>query len=222
MFSEIALRLLEVLEQGDHLSKDRAMKALAQIGPDAVLAVPKLIEIMSSEERLGGLKEQAVVTLDAIGPGALAAVPKLIAMAEADQANARAWCIQALGSIGRAAAPAVPLLIDILLRRVPIDPDPFYVGIAATALGDIGAIEALPSLLRVLQEADAPDVLCRVVQAIGKFGPEASEAVPLLVALAHSRPRAECICEPYDIKGAVQEACAQIGKPLPPDSAHPS
>jgi hypothetical protein len=65
MFGEITLRLLDVLERGDHLAKDRAMKALAQIGPDAAIAVPKLIEIMSSAERLGGLEEQAVATLAA-------------------------------------------------------------------------------------------------------------------------------------------------------------
>jgi HEAT repeat protein len=163
MFDEIALRLLEVLERGDGLAKDRAMKALAQIGPDAAIAVPKLIEIMSGEERLGGLSEQAVATLAAIGPAASPAVSKLIEMAETDQGNARGWCICALGSIGRAAAPAVTLLIDILFRRVLVDPDPFYIGMAASALGDIGAIEALPALLQVLQEAEDPDVLCKVV-----------------------------------------------------------
>ncbi len=102
MFDEIALRLLEVLERGDHIAKDRAMKALAQVGPDAAIAVPKLIEIMTSAERLGGLQEQAVATIAAIGPAASAAVPKLIEMAGVDQADTRGWCICALGSIGRA------------------------------------------------------------------------------------------------------------------------
>jgi len=28
--------------------------------------------------------------------------------------------------------------------------------------------------------------------------------------------------EPYDIRGAVREACSRIGKPLPPDPSSPS
>jgi electron transfer flavoprotein alpha/beta subunit len=42
MFDEIALRLLDVLERGDEMAQDRAMKALAQIGPDAAIAVHKM------------------------------------------------------------------------------------------------------------------------------------------------------------------------------------
>jgi HEAT repeat protein len=113
------------------------------------------------------------------------------------------------------------LLIDTLLSRVRVDPDPFYVGMAATALGEIGAIEALPALLQVLREAEDPHVLCEVVRAIGELGPGASEAEPWLIALARSRPRAECVCEPYDISGTVREACARLGKPLPPDAPVP-
>jgi HEAT repeat protein len=222
MFDAIALRLLDVLERGDDLAKDRAMKVLGQIGPDAAIAVPKLMEIMSSEELLGGLQEQAIATLAAIGPAASEAVPKLIEIAAEDHANARGWCIWAFESLGAAAASAVPLLIDILLRRVRVDPDPFYVGMAAGALGEIGAIEALPALLQVLQEAEEPDTLAPVIRAIGKLGPEASEAAPSLVALAHRRPQAECVWQSYDIRGAVREACAQIGKPLPPDPAQSS
>jgi len=169
MFDEIALRLLDVLEHGDDLSKDRPMIAPAQIGPDAAIAVPKLMEI-----------------------------------AEEDQANAQGWCIWSFESFGPAAASAVPLLIEILLRRVRVDPDPFYVGMAAGALGELGAIEALPALLQVLQEPEEPDDLDQVIRAIGKLGPEASEAAPSLVALAHLRPQAQCVCQPYDTRGAVR------------------
>ena len=213
MFAEIAVQLLRVLERGDDLAMDRAMKALAQIGPDAAVAVPRLIEIMGSEELHGGLQEQAIATLAAIGPPASGAIPRLIEIAEADFANARGWCIWAFESFGPAAATAVPLLIDLLLRRVEVDSDPFYVGMAAGALGEIGSVEALPALLQVLHEADDPDVLCRVVEAIGKLGPAAAEAAPSLVALARRRPTAECVCEPYDIAAAVREACSRIGGP---------
>ncbi len=71
MFDEIALRLLDVLERGD----DRAIKALVQIGPDAAIAIPKLIEIMGNDELLGGLQEQAIATLTLQGrPAGVASV----------------------------------------------------------------------------------------------------------------------------------------------------
>jgi HEAT repeat protein len=144
------------------------LEVLAALGSDAAVTVPKLIEIMSEDELLGGLQERAVATLSKIGPKAAPAVLKLIEMAERDTANARGWCIQAFSSIGPAAAPAVPFLIDLLMGRVRIDPDPFYVPMAAHALGNIGAIEALPALLQVLRKTDDADVAHEVVEAIGK------------------------------------------------------
>jgi|GEM_PF-6475890 len=213
---------LGIFERGDSCTKSCAMHVLGAFGPDAAVAVPKLIEIMSQEARTGGLKEEAVATLSKIGPGAAEAVPKLIEMAELDTANARGWCLKAFESIGPAAASAVPMLIDLLLRRTTVDPDPFYVPMAANALGNIGAIEALPALLEVLRETDEPDVACGVVQAIGKLGPEAAEAGPSLMVLALGEPGTNRFPEDADIREAAREALHRIGKPMPIDPPDPA
>ena len=239
VLSETASRLIrhEILERGDALTRERVLNVLGGFGPDAAVAVPKLIEIMSREGPCGGLQESAVAALSKIGPAASPAVPKLIEMAERDTANARAWCLMAFASIGPAAAPAVPMLIDVLLRKVSHDP-PSYVSMAADALGDIGAIEALPALLRVLQETDDPELAHDVIEAIGKLGPEAAEAEPPLVALAHDRPGANrfpdgvdfrdgVVFQPVtlygmaDVSKAAREALKRIGKPVPPDLGTP-
>jgi HEAT repeat protein len=104
-------------------------------------------------------------------------------MAEQDIANVRRWCIIAFGSIGPAAASAVPFLIDLLLKKVCIDPNTFYVSMAAETLGNIGSVEALPSLLLVLRETADPDVASQVAESIGKLGSEDADAESLLLNL---------------------------------------
>ena len=217
--SETAERLLRhgFLERGDLNTRRRALDVLASFGSEAVVAVPKLIEIMSDERPLAGLQEEAVATLSAVGPGAAQAVPKLIEMAQLDTSNSRAWCLKAFESIGPAAARAVPLLIDILLRRVSVDPDPFYVSMAADALGNIGAIEALPALLQVYKETDDPDVACAVVEAIGKLGPESAEAEQTLIGLAVGDQETNRFHEMTDLREAARVALSRIGKTIPPD-----
>ena len=186
---------------------------MAAFGPDAAVAVPKLIEIISNDGLVGNLQESAVATLSAIGPSAAEAIPKLIEMAENDTANARAWCIQAFSSIGPAATMAVPLLIDLLLTRVSVDPDPFYVPMAADALGNIGAIEALPALFQVLRETDNPDVATASIQSIGKLGPSAAEAGPVLAVLAEAHPEVDRFPDNTAIREAAREALHRVGTP---------
>lgn len=206
---------LRILDRGDLRTRHRAMQVLGTFGADAAVAVSKLIEILCDEKPLGYLRESAVATLAKIGPAAAPAVPKLIEMAERDTANARGWCLKTFEAIGPAAAPAVPLLIDLLLRRASVDPDPFYVPMAADALGNIGAIEALPALLQVLRETDDPDVANTVVEAIGKLGPEAAEAGPILVVLADESTGANHFSENADVRKSAREALHRIGKPNP-------
>ena len=192
--------------------RERTMKVLRAFGPDAAVAVPKLFEIISKDEIRGGLHEDAVVTLATIGPAAAPTLPKLIEMAEHDTANARGWCLQAFESIGPAAASAVPLLIDLLRKRVSFDPDPFYVSLAADALGNIGAIDALPALLQALRETDDPSDAAALVQALGKLGPDAAEAVPSLVDLTGDDRGRNRFHESEDVRQVAREALDRIGR----------
>ncbi len=84
--------------------------------------------------------------------------------------------IHALGEMGRAASPAVPLL-----RETLSNPDVFSRTPAAYALGRIGDPAAVPDLVRLLQDSH---VRTRWIaaRALGDIGPEAVAAVPALEA----------------------------------------
>ncbi len=215
VLADTAERLLRLggLERGDEGTRRRVLRVLAAIGPGAAVAVPRLIEIATREEPAGDLQEQAVATLAAIGPGAAEAVPTLIRMAELDAANARGWCLEAFRAIGPAAAPAVPLLIDLLLMRARVDPDPFYVSLAAGALGEIGSIEALPALVPSLRETADPEAATAVALALGKLGPAAAEAIPTLAALAGGDAGPDRFPGAADVIEAAREALDRIGRP---------
>lgn len=232
IFARATAELLEVYERGDAKLRDRILVALRFFGPGAATAVPRLIEIARDREARAGFQEAAVATLGGIGPAAAAAVPRLIEMVESDEANARGHGIQALGRIGPAAAAAVPLLADLLLRRARVDPDPFYASLAAGALGAIGSIEALPSLLLALSEsADAdPALAVSVVEAIGRLGPAAAEAEAPLLSLADGCPVPRGEEDPErsseeddaawlreELRKTAIEALRRIGKAIPPE-----
>jgi len=225
LLSETASNLLRMgfLDRDDKSDVlPRTLAVLAAFGPDAALAAPKLIEIASNDDLLGGLQESAVAALAAIGPSAAQVVPILIAMAENDIANARGWCLQAFISIGPAAKAAVPLVTDILLGRVSVDPDSCYAPMAAEALGNIGAIEALPALLQVLQDTNDPLSACAAAEAIGKFGPDAAEAIPILAALGSGQVEGNRFPDDSEIRVTARQALDRIGKLRPIDPAKPA
>lgn len=175
----------DLYDRCDSIARDRILRVLGSLGPAAAVAVPLLRRLLDEP---GSHQEQVVATLGDIGPAAAPAVPRLIAMAESDEANARGWCLRAFGEIGPEAAPAVPLVIDLLLGRAAHDPDPFYVPLAADALGSIGAAEAVPALVEALRTTDRPDAASSILAAIGEIGgPVASEAVPLVREWAEGR-----------------------------------
>ncbi len=217
VFAETTASLLRlgILDRGDSDAKSQAMEALAAFGPAAAVAVPKIVEIMSQEALAAGLHEQAVATLAKIGPGAADAVPKLIMMAELDTANARARCLTAFESIGPAAVAAVPFLIDFLMHRPPFDPDPFDIKMTADALGNIMALEALPALLQTLAETDDPEVAFSIIRAIGKLGPDATKAAPILAAFVGSHPEDSRFREDAFVQKAASEALRRVVRPRP-------
>ena len=212
LLKEATSRFLDggFLDRGVVPIQSRVLEILRAIGPDAAAAVPKLIEISGREDPTWGLQEEAVAALAAIGPKSAEAVPKLIEMAEFDEANSRSRCLHAFGQIGPAAAEAVPWLIDVVLKRASFDPDPFDVAMAANALGNIGAAEALPAFMQVLQETDDSEVALAVVDGIGKLGPQAAEAESLLADMAEGRRFAEN----EFIRRTALTALARIGKPI--------
>jgi HEAT repeat protein len=198
----------DLYDRCDSVSRDRILRVLGSLGPDAAVAVPLLRRLLDEP---GPHQEQVVATLGDIGPAAAPAVPRLVAMAESDEANARGWCLRAFAEIGPAAAPAVPLLVDLLLGRAAHDPDPFYIPLAADALGSIGAAEAVPALVEALSQTDQPYAAYAILAALGEIGkPGASGVVPLVREWAEGR-RGVAVAEPDpDPREAAKEALLRL------------
>src|SRR5262249_17510170 len=152
----------------------RAFVALAAMGPDAHPAVPRLIQLMTSEPQwdFDIRPDEAMQVLGAIGPPAKAAVPGLMKKLKSNDALA----VETLGLIGKEAKPAVPRLLEILKN------------------GDKGAIEAALALWRIdrrkdgiaflvtaLSEETKPSYFPQgAIRALREMGPEAKPAVPAL------------------------------------------
>lgn len=125
---------------------------------------------------------QAVRTLGRLGPKAKAAVPeltRLIARSRYDELlPLQEAMIDALGQIGAAARPAVPALTREAGRNIDVD---LAVGRAVEQIMQAAEEADLPTLLRQLRHRDE-SLRLRAAKALGKLGPAAKSAVPLLTA----------------------------------------
>jgi HEAT repeat protein len=161
--------------------------------------------------------------------------------------NARSAAIKALAAIGPPAKSAVPALIELMHSggEAPIDPGGWTpVGDLLTLTIDcLGAMvsaspEALAELIglvkKPLESKDADyrtwDLACAATRALGKAGPDAEQAVPILMdvlryAVAEPPGGDQAFSKPYSragIYGIAAEAIAAIGsgRPMPLLNAH--
>jgi hypothetical protein len=143
--------LIQALEEGTAWEREVAPKALSEFGPEAVEAVPALIEALESTG--DDVRRAAAEAMLEIAPeaGAVEAIPALIKALGDEQLNVRGCAAEALGMFGPEAAEAVPALIQTLEdERAPVRMA------AAQALGRIesGTSEAVPALIQALDDED--------------------------------------------------------------------
>lgn len=127
--------------KGNSRRKVDVIDKLGEMGPDARVAVPALIDALKDEV----LRVAAVDALGDIGPDAKAAVPALMEALRADKTLSRSHIALALGLMGEAAVPA---LVQAIEKQEDIQE------LAADALGDIGepAVGPLVQLLKAKNE----------------------------------------------------------------------
>lgn len=158
--------LIKALDDQDKQVWSNAISTIAALGPDAVDAVPKLLESLDSRRSQGRYRDQgqyllrAAYALARIGD---AAKPQLLAALKDKDTGLRIGAAKALGGMGPAAKEAIPSLIENLgggdqdLRNEVIE-----------ALGLIGG-EAVPALKDALDSKDAwqREGSARALAAIG-------------------------------------------------------
>jgi len=159
-----------------------AGQSLVEMGPDAIEAVPTLIEIVKS----GGLHQSpwprpaALRALNGIGA---AAVPHLAALLDQASPILKAQVIASIGRFGSRASGAVPAMTAELK-----DEHTAVRSAAASALGSIGsgAKSAAPTLTEAVKDKAAA-VRVNAAMALVKINGDVTVAVPILVAILQNR-----------------------------------
>ena len=144
--------LVQTLKDADPRLRRAAGEALEYMGSAARPAVPDLVSMLQDPEL--PVQMQAALTLAAVDPGQAQSVPILIKAASGSSAgnNETFRALVALGSFGRLAQPAVPLLLNLLSGKAHASTR----AIAAGVLGKIGVVSdsELETIARVLKDSD--------------------------------------------------------------------
>ncbi|MDX9708496.1 MAG: HEAT repeat domain-containing protein [Trichloromonas sp.] len=187
--------LFKALIDSEKAIRSGAALAVGKIGPTAIDAIPNLIDALSDDEF--EVRMSAAEALREIGPVTPEVIPALVTTLQDSHIGVRKQVVEALGIIGLTDQSTVPAINEALH-----DKEEIVCEFAARMLGNIGpcAFEAVPELIRVFLHDENETV--RTASAIAirqiipdvrkndrytrkpltKFGPEASNAFPSLLA----------------------------------------
>ena len=155
--------LAKLLRDSDAHVRAHAASALGAIGPAARDAVPQLTKAVADPDPT--VRREAVEALRAIRPGPKVVLPLLTRLLQDAEPSVVLRAIDALSEFGK---DAVPALIEALQN-------PRMRYWAILVLNEIGpdAADAVPALVRVLQEDKDPEVRMEALLALGNIGPAA-------------------------------------------------
>ncbi|MFB3890786.1 MAG: HEAT repeat domain-containing protein [Phycisphaerae bacterium] len=167
--------LRRLLKDPDKDIKERACKALAAMKAEAAPAIGDLIPMITETE--GGMiwtraSYEAIAALAAIGQPALG---PLLEAFKGSQEKLHERVAKAIGSMGKTAAPAVPILIKAVRDNDDYD--------AAEALGDLGetARDAVPVLLESLRNTKKFGTGRAAAWALAKIPHDRKASAPVLL-----------------------------------------
>jgi len=179
-------QLMEDIKSSQKETRRGAILALGRSRSDeAKAAIPALIEILSNESEDENCR---IAAAEALGwMKAAVAVPVLVKFSEENnirKIRLRSACIGALGLMGDAAKPAIPVLIGILKNKRE---SVIARGHAARSLGNLKAEEAIPLLMTILKQkgeladmAEDSHIRSNAATALGLMGAKAKDAVQML------------------------------------------
>lgn len=175
------------LERFQNAETDEQRQAAAEIvraiGPDAVSAVPLLVEMLHDHSENYRARVQRMLT--AIGPAAKGAVPDLIKMLEANPPRAAREVCAVLCAIGPDAKSALPAIRKLLLEQTATDKRVEH-GIELFALHSIGP-ESAPLLAEAVEREPASTFsTVNGLMGLAKLGSAGKAAAPKVKPLLKS------------------------------------
>ncbi len=137
--------LIEALSDNNNAARRMAAYALAAVGEPAVAALSEALQHSEEAVRL-----EAAYALAQIGSSAESALPALMERTKDECVEVRRYLAEAFGGLGPIAAPAVPVLTDMLVS----DDDGQARFEAALALAQIGpaSSDAIPVLVKAFND----------------------------------------------------------------------
>jgi HEAT repeat protein len=192
--------LLEALKTEDYRARISVAYAIGQRGPAAKAAIPALRENLAC--RAAWILATTAEALRAVGDEPGPSVQALTETIWRTHEFTRVVVCMTLGRFGPAARPAEGALVEAL-KTAKDDEEKWAL---ISALRDIGPTmpETLPLLLEALG-SKTPKVYIAAAGAVGKFGPAAQAALPLLIPMADNS-------EAFG-RQTVEQALKQIGPP---------
>lgn len=172
--------LADLVERGSAEERLAAARGLAALGP-AARGTTNALRVMLAADAPSE-RHAAAVAWWSVTREAEPVMPVLIGLVGDPEVGWRAAHL--LGQIGAAAAPAVPVLLELLETEATHRPSRTP-SMTAVALGKIGveAPEAVvPGIVRLLEHART-DVRLNAAAAVQALGPGAAPAMPALVAM---------------------------------------
>ncbi len=165
--------LVDRLQDADQLVVRAAATAIGEIHEDSELVLPKLKPLLAHDS--AAVRADVVLALMEFGALAKNSIPTICDMLKKDDSVVvRLATARALGQIGTGSEPAAQSLATAIE-----DPHGGVTVQAANSLSNIGPV-SIPSLMRLL---DKPKFRDLAVSILGEMGPEATAAVPGLLAL---------------------------------------
>ena len=147
--------LIDLLKAPDPAVRGKAAQVLGSIGPEAAPAVPALSEALHDPDR--DVRCRAARPWVTLAPRR-AAVPSLIEALK-DEEPVRLDAIRALGRIGPDARPALPALLDVLVKedeiiKKTLDKDRSVGPVTVHALSQIVPVDrmSVPALIEALKD----------------------------------------------------------------------
>jgi HEAT repeat protein len=182
--------LVESLKDGSAIIREYVAITLGGIGPDAIEAVPVLIEILEGASPETSQPEIFQVT---------SALGNITGLSFHDASYYQAWWEIHSLLVTEDADQAIPALIEIL-KGGSSEEQRF----AAEALGRLGeeALDAIPALIEALDDHNV-ELREAAAEALGRMGPAAKATVPMLIQLLVDK-------EGW-VKQKAQEALVNIG-----------
>jgi HEAT repeat protein len=173
------------LEDDDPLVRQIALESLAALAPESLTSIPAIDNLLRHDPS-SQVRVTAAAALVELDPSGAQSVPLLAAMLRDPDSALRLFVVRALGDLGPKALAANDSLVAVIEQ----DEDHSFRSFACQTLSKVSpASKTVPILLEALKRErnrKATTFEGTILQTLGRIGPDAAPAVPVLVETYNS------------------------------------